>query len=182
VLPLFRIRPWTVFTFAFATVVIILMLNFEEVITAFMEQANDLGKTLSEEEVFHNATINVFRLSVYAVPPLISFVFKKWVFADSKPLDHVLVHMGIISFAFMCMGTQAGANMFGRMGNYLEVGIICTLPWMLRQVFDSTSYRLVSSIACACFMGFFFYANAINIQFDAHYKAMTLWQFLQTIF
>lgn len=182
VLPLFRVRPWKAFTFGFVTVVLILMLNFEEAITAFMEQANDLGKTLTEEEVFHDATINVFRLAVYAVPPMISFVFQKWVFADSKPQDHALVHMGIISFAFMCMGTQAGANMFGRMGNYLEMGIICSLPWMLRQVFNVRSYRLISVIACVCFMGFFFYANAINIQFDAHYKAMTLWKFLTTIF
>ena len=182
VLPFFCVKPWRAFTFVFVSVVVIVMVNFEETITAFMEQANDLGKTLTESEVFHDATINVFRLSVYAVLPLISLIFQKWVFCNSSRLDHVLVHMSIISFAFMCMGTQAGANMFGRMGNYFEMGIICTLPWMLRQVFNIQSRKLVSGIACICFMGFFIYANAINIQFDVHYKAMTLWQFLQIIF
>lgn len=182
VLPLFRVKPWSAFTFLFLSVIIVVMLNFEGAITAFMEQASDFGKAISEEEVFHDATINVFRLAVYAVPPLISFVFQKWVLHNTSSHSNVLIHMGIISFAFMCLGTQAGANMFGRMGNYFEMGIICCLPWMLKQVFNLRSYRLVTTIACVCFLGFFVYANMINTQFDVHYKAMTIVNFLRTIF
>ena len=182
VLPLFRVRPWSLLTIVFLAIIAIVMLNFEQTITAFMEQANDLGKTISEEEVFDGATINVFRLAIYAIPPLISFAFQKWVFTNASPRDNVLVHMCIISFGFMLMGTQAGANMFGRMANYFEMGVVCALPWMLKQVFDSRSYKLVSAMACTGFLGFFVYANAINAPFDWHYKAMTLWTFLQKIF
>ena len=97
-------------------------------------------------------------------------------------MDYILIHMSIISLAFMAMGTQAGANMFARMATYFELGTICILPKMLRKTFDERSYRLISTVACFCFMGFFVYANAINIQFDAEYKAITIWQFLKTLF
>lgn len=182
VLPFFRAKPWSLFTFLFVAVVAAVMMTFEETITAFMEQANDLGKTLADFEVFSDTTINVFRLAVYAVPPLISLIFGKWVLHDTNGMENTLIHMSIISLAFMTMGTQAGANMFGRMGNYFELGTICYLPTMLKKTFDTRSYRLISIIACICFMGFFVYANVINMNFGEQYQAMSLWKFISKLF
>ena len=182
VIPLFRARPWSMFTLLFITVVAAVVMTFEETITSFMERANDLGKTLAEYEVFSDTTINIFRLAVYAVPPLISVIFQKWVFHDSNRMDYTLAHMSIISLAFMTMGTQAGANMFGRMGNYFELGTICFLPAMLKKTFDDRSYRLVTTVACVCFVGFFTYANAINTDFGTQYQSMSLWKFIMKLF
>lgn len=174
VLPFFRSRPWSAFTFLFVAATVVLMINFEEAITAFMEQANDLGKTLADYEVFDDHTINLFRLAVYVVPPLISLAFRKWVLHDSSRMDHILIHMSIISLAFMSMGTQAGANMFARMGNYFELGTICILPKMLKKTFDKNSYQLVTAIACVCFLGFFVYANSIKSDFDVEYQTISI--------
>ena len=170
VLPLFRIRPWKAFTFIFIAVTAVVMLNFREVITAFMEQANELGKTLAEYEVFDSNTINILRLAVYAVTPVLSLVFQKWILKNSSKMDHILIHMSIISLACMSMGTQSGANMFGRMANYFELGTICCLPQMLKKTFDDRSYRLVSVVAAVCFFGFFVYANAIAGDFGQDYR------------
>lgn len=181
VLPFFRRKPWGLFTFIFILVTAILMMNFEVAITEFMDQANDLGKTLADYEVFDSATINIFRLGVYAVPPAISFVFQKWVLRDATKMDYVLIYMSIISLAFMIMGTQSGANMFGRMANYFELGTICCLPTMLEKTFEERSYKLIVLAATVCFLGFFFYANAININFGDHYASITILQFVKTM-
>lgn len=170
VLPFFRARPWSAFTFLFIAAMSVLMLNFEEAITAFMEQANDLGKTIADYEVFDDNTINIFRLAVYAVPPVVSLVFQKWIFRESFRMDNILIHMSIISLAFMMMGTQSGANMFARMATYFELGTICILPRMLEKTFDRRSYRLVSKLAVICFFGFFLYANAVAGSFDQEYR------------
>lgn len=180
-LPFFKAKPWRLFTFLFIAITAIVMMNFESTITAFMEQANDLGKTLAEYEIFDDTTINVFRLLVYAVPPIISLAFQKWVLHDSTSTNNVLIHMSIISLAFMSMGTQSGANMFGRMGNYFELGTICCLPTMLNKTFNKRSYRLVSTIACVCFFGFFFYANAINLDFSQEYRSISFFQFISSL-
>lgn len=171
VLPLFTRRPWTTFTYLFVLAMVVLMMNFREAISAFMDQAEELGKTLHEEEIFDDNTVNILRVAVYAVGPLISFVFARWIYSDSQTMDHVLVHMCIISFSFMVMGTQSGANMFARMAHYFELGTICCLPWMLRQTFERRSYRLVSGIAAVCFLFFFIYANGISFSFDAEYRS-----------
>lgn len=181
VLPLFRLKPWQLFTYLFLAVIAMVMLNFENAITTFMEQAEELGKSISEYEVFGDATINIFRLAVYSVTPLISLVFRKWLFQDSDVADHLLVHMSILSLAFMSLGTQAGANMFGRMGNYFELGTICCLPWMLKKIFNTRSYTLITAFACVCFFGFFIYANAINLDFGRVYQSVSLLDFLSSL-
>ena len=179
VLPFFNRRPWKVFTFMFVLATVLIMMNFERAITAFMDQAEDVGKQLSEEEIFDSHTVNLLRVAVYAVTPAISYLFQKWIFRNSSNADHIVVHMSIISFAFMVMGTQSGANMFGRMAHYFELGMICCLPWMLKQTFDDRSYRLVSRITAICFLGFFVYANAINMSFDTAYESIGLLEFLR---
>lgn len=174
ILPLFSQKPWKAFTYVFVIAVAMLMMNFEEVIREFMEQANELGKTLEDYEIFHDHTVNLFRLAVYAVPPLISFIFQRRIFSNSTSTNHVLVHMSIISLAFMVMGTQSGANMFARMAHYFEIGTICCLPWMIKKPFDKRSQRLVTIISVVCFLGFFVYANGISGSFDADYRAINL--------
>ena len=171
ILPLFTKRPWRLFTYLFVISVAIVMMNFTGAISAFMDQADSLGKTLYEEEIFDENTINILRVAVYAVAPLISLFFAKWIFCNSNSMNHVLVHMSIISFAFMIMGTRSGANMFARMAHYFEASIACCLPWMLQQTFEKKSYRLVSAVAVVCFFGFFVYANAIDMRFDDAYNA-----------
>lgn len=178
-LPFFRVRPWKTFTFVFVAVMTVILFNFEETLAAFMDQANDLGKTLTDAEVFDDATINVFRLAVYAIPPLISLLLRRWALAGNSEMDNIMIHMSIISFAFMSLGTQAGANMFGRMGNYFEIGTICCLPMMLKKSFETRSFRLISVIACICFMGFFYYANAVKLDFSVWYQMESLLDLLR---
>ena len=173
-LPFFRVRPWKTFTFVFVVVMAVILFNFEEALTTFMNQANDLGKTLSDEELFGDATINVFRLAVYAIPPLMSLLLQKWALVGNSEMDNIMIHMSIISFAFMSLGTQAGANMFGRMANYFEIGTICCLPMMLKKSFETQSFRLISVIASTCYMGYFYYANAIKLDFSQFYQMNSL--------
>ena len=158
-LPLVRLRPWRIFTYVFLAALVVLMMNFEETISSFMDQANELGKTLEDYEVFHGHGMNLFRVAVYAVVPLLSFVFQHWLNREYDVRHSILIHMSLVSLAFMVMGTQGGANMFGRMAHYFEIGIICGLPWILEKVFTPKSNRLISGIAAACFFCFFAYAN-----------------------
>lgn len=166
-LPLFAQRPWKLFTYLFVAGLVFVMLNFEEAITAFMEQAEEAGKKVYEEDVFYDHGVNILRVAVYAVAPVISFFFQRWIFRNSSAANNVLVHMSIISFAFMLLGTQAGANMFARMAQYFELGTICCLPWMLEKTFEERSHRLIATLAVTCFLVYFGYSN---LHFDAAFK------------
>ena len=65
ILPLFTGRPWKRFTYVFMITVVIMLMNFQGVVTTFLEQADEAGKTIADYEVFDNVSVNIFRLAVY---------------------------------------------------------------------------------------------------------------------
>lgn len=183
VLPLFAGKPWTFRTFLLIGLALWVMNNFETAIGAFLDYAGEQGKNIAEYEVFDNASINGLRIAVYAVGPAMSLLVRPYLFrSEEEKAYQLLVHMSIISVAVMSLGTVSGANMFGRMAQYFEFGMICSLPWMIQKAFRPKSARIVTAVAACCFFAYFFYAYQINIVFDDHYRAVTVFQFLQSLF
>ena len=176
ILPFFASKPWKSMTYLLLGGTLFVLYNFRDVISGFMDEANELGKTLADFEVFDDHTVNALRILVYLVPPLISFVFRRWLYRDSSPMENVLVHMSVISLCFMLMGSRAGANMFSRMAHYFEIGTICILPWLVQKPFVRDSYRVIVSVAVLCFGVFFIYAYGINMNFDTEYRSLKIFE------
>lgn len=182
ILPFFGVKPWTPRTFLLLFGMLYVINNFEPVLTTFLEVANENGKHVSAEEILGTAAINPIRVAVYAVPPLFTLVFRPYLFIGRDDREHnILVSMSFITVAIMSVGLVSAANMFARMGQYFEFGVICALPWMLKQPFEKSSERLVYLIATACFAGYFCYANLVQIVFDDHFGRYTVMEFLDTL-
>ena len=183
ILPLLAAKPWKLRTYLLLIGTLFIMWNFEGVIGTFLDYANENGKHLAEYEVFDNAQVNIFRVSVYAVVPILSFLLRNYLFRGEYSKEYALfTHMSILSFAFMLLGTISGANMFARMASYFETGMICALPWVLHKALDRQTARIVTAIACICFLVYFVYANEVAHVFSDHYRAITLLEFLQSLF
>ena len=171
ILPLFRLKPWSWFTYVFTAILIFVLLNFRDAMSDFLDFADEMGKSIAEYEIFDENTVNIFRVLVYAVTPAISFVFQKDLFRYSGPRECIMTHMSIISLALMIMGTVSGANMFARMAMYFEMGTLVCLPGMLKKCFHGKRYQLVSLVAILCFFAYFVYAN---LDFGYGYKMLSL--------
>lgn len=183
ILPLFLDKPWNFRTLLFLASIIFIINNFESVIGSFLEYANDSGKYVAEYEIFDNAQINIFRVMVYAVVPIMALLLYAYLFRGSYPEHYnVFINMSIISCAVMSIGTVNGANMFGRMANYFEMGTICSMPWIIHRAFTRRSARVIYLIATLCFLFYFYYAYEIALDFDAEYRAVTIWEFIQSLF
>lgn len=183
ILPLWTVRPWSPRTFLLLLAVYLVMANFNQVIEEFLEFASESGKQISSEEIIGTAAINPIRVAVYAVVPVFALLFRKWLFLDGTDREHnILVNMSILTVAIMSIGLVNAANMFARMGQYFEFGLICSLPWMLPKIFDRRSERLMTAITLACFLGYFCYANLVQIYFDDHFGRYTLGHFIKSLF
>lgn len=183
ILPLFTVKPWSFRTFLMLFGVLFVMANFNTVLEGFIELANEGGKSVSSEEIIGATAINPIRVAVYAVPSVFALVFRRYIFAGKGDREHnILVNMAFVTVAIMSIGLVNAANMFARMGQYFEFGIICGLPWMISKPFEKRSERLISLIAILCFAGFFCYANLVQIYFDDHYGRYTIAQFLERLF
>ena len=87
--------------------------------------------------------VRSFKLEIYAIVPVTSLSFRKILEPQMARKHYIMLHMSIVSFMFMLMASIDGANMFGRMARYFEIGIIYMFPWIITHLFTKNSQRAV---------------------------------------
>lgn len=176
-LPLLDCEIWSIRTYLLLIVTVLIMYTFQNTISSFIEAADQVGKNIPVEEVFDGNQMNILRVLVYAVLPLITLFFKNRL-KGLKRNQKIFIQMSIISLMFMMLGMMDGANMFGRSANYFEIGIICSLPAVIRELFTKQSVAIVVIIATCCFTGFYLYDTKA---FSMEYRHKSITQFIGEI-
>ena len=179
ILPLFISKPWTTVTYATIAAVIFVLFTFESSISSFLEYAEDVGKEISEEIVFETDSINIFRLAVFAVPPVLSYVFQKRLKRGISTEHSLMTNMSILSFLIMCLGLASAGNLFGRSAIYFEIGTIIILPWIIHKLFTRDSAKYLTYFASVCYLAFFLYDTRA---FTSEYRAIGFIEFLQSLY
>ena len=177
VLPLFMNKPWTLTTYVSIAAIAFVLFTFETTITSFLEYAEDLGKNISEDIVFDTDSINIFRLAVFGVPPVLSFLFRKRL-SNSSTEYNLAMNMSILSFLVMCLGLISAGNLFGRSAIYFEIGTIVVLPYIIKHVFERRSAKMVIGIASCCYFAFFLYDMQ---SFVSSFNKISFMEFLLTL-
>ena len=137
---------------------------------------------VAEIEVFDNNSINVLRVIVYWVPALIALFFRKRLFSDSTRTENMFVNMSLISACILMIGLVQAANLFARMAAYFEIAAAISLPWMIKKLFTKRSARFVTVCAALLYFGYFLYEFGVSKGFGRNYTAITLWQFIASLF
>lgn len=177
-LPLLGDKPWNIKTYLLLFGTMLIMQYFQDIIATFVETADQVGKDIPLEEVLDGNQMNILRVAVYGVVPFTTFVFQSRLASDMDRKHGILIQMCTVSLMFMLMGTINGANMFGRSANYFEIGLILSLPWLVRHLFTKQSAKLVLLTAAICFTGFYVY-DCKDFSFYYHHKSII--QFVREI-
>lgn len=173
-LPLLAGKPWGWKSILLLLGTIGVMLTFESTIGSILEYADSMGKHVAEYEVFDGNQMNPFRVAVFAVVPVTTFLFHKYLEPDLDREKCVMLNMSTISLMFMLLASMNGANMFGRLARYFVLGSVVTLPWIIDHVFAKRSAQLLKIAAATCFFAFFLYDNQ---GFSQDYSAIPIWNF-----
>ena len=175
-LPLLGSKPWNGTVYLMLAITMLTMNYFQDAIASFVEIADSVGKNIATEEVFDGNRMNILRVAVYAVIPLVSFVFQGRLYNKIDRKHGIMIQMCTVSLMFMLLGTMNGANMFGRSANYFEIGMIMVLPWLVRKLFTKDSTKFVLLVAMVCFVGFYIY-DCSEFSYSYYYKPLI--QFLK---
>lgn len=175
--PLMREQPWKRVTWILLGLTVFCLLNYERTLGAVIAQVESMGESISEEEVFDGNSINFLRVAVYWVPAAMALLFRRHLFYDSTPTDHLFANISIMAALVLTIGLAQGANLFARMAGYFEIGMAVTLPWMIRKIFTRESAKLVSVVAAVLFFGYFVYEFTVAKDFTGGYTSISLWQF-----
>ena len=171
-------KPWKIRTYIIVIATFIVMATFKETISSFLEYADSIGKSTSEEIVFSGEGMNIFRIAVYSIVPIASLIFRSILEPKMERKHYIMLHMSIVSFMFVLLASIDGANMFGRMARYFEIGTIYMFPWIIRNLFARKSQMSVLMIYCISFFAFFAYQYR---DFDTSYSSISFLDFIKSI-
>ena len=182
IVPLLLEKPWGKVTWGLLGATIFAMVTYDVTLGAFMEYAQSIGALVAEIEVFDDHQINILRVLVYWIPALLAFVFRRRLFTRSTRIENLFANMSIVSAFILTIGLVQGANLYARMAGYFEIATAITLPWMIQKLFTKRSVQLVTALAGILYFGYFIYEFGISKDFGNSYYAITLWQFIKSLF
>lgn len=182
IVPLLVEKPWGKVTWIFLGATLFAMATYDSTLGAFMEYAQSLGALVAEIEVFDDHQINALRVLVYWVPAILAFLFRQRLFCDSGRVEHLFVNMSIVSAFILTIGLVQGANLYARMAGYFEIATAVALPWMIKKLFTKQSAQFVTITASVLYFGYFLFEFGISKDFGNEYQAITLWEFIRSLF
>lgn len=180
-LPLLTSKPWEGKTFAIVLSTGVIMLNFNSTISAFLEYADAAGKSVASFEVFDGIQMNIFRIIIFAIVPVLILVFKNRLVPLMSKKQYLLSNMSIVSLMFMMLARVNGANMFGRLATYFVFGNICLLGWVIGELFNERSRKVLYIVSIILFLGFIAYDN-MDFATTGGYSSIGIVEFVQSLF
>lgn len=182
ILPLLFGKPWGKVTWIGLATVLFAMATYDVTLGAFMRYAQSIGALVDEGELFDGHQINSLRVVVYWAPTLLALIFRRRLFENSTRSENLFVNMSIVSSMILTLGLVQAANLFARMAAYFEVATAITLPWMVKKLFTKRSAQFVAAVAILLYFIYFLYEFGISKNFGREYSAISLWQFIQSLF
>lgn len=179
VVPFMTYRPWSGRTYLSLAVFGAAGVLLENLLGTMVDVTTMMGETFDVED-FSGEGVNLFRLLVCLVPLAISFIVQKYAFRKSSKAENLMVNLSMLNAEIMFIGLFGTANYFGRLANYFLIAQTVALPWLL-QKFEKRSVKLITFAAIACYLAYFYYANAINQPFVQGFRRISLSEYLSSL-
>lgn len=174
--PIFTYKPWTKKTYFFIALFIAVGLALQPLMGTIINITTMIGEEYTVEE-FNGDGVNIFRVLVCNVPLVLSFIYRKQLFADSSREQNLFMNLAMLNGAIMFVGLFGTANYFGRLANYFLVFQVLSLPWMVDRI-PGRDRRIIKTTMIICYIAYFYYAHAINLPFDENFRRYTIKEYL----
>lgn len=178
---LMKQTPWKKGTWLLIVLVLSVSYSFNFLQRVLIDATSLIGEGF-DANTFVGEGINIFRVLVYFVPVIISFLWKNNLFETSTKADNLFMNCTIVCALIMFIGLFGNANMFARMAMYFEPFIYIALPWMLYKLKGKMAGLVLTAGCYTAFPMYFYYQMVITSQFDQVFKSISLGQFLNSLF
>lgn len=153
-----------------AVIIIALTVFFGMTFTTVLSGVLNLTSLIGDEydiASFEGSGINIYRVIVYWVTPVLSYVFRNEIRERNDKFLNICVNLSFVSACFVSLAMFGGAIALGRLANYMDLFTCISLPLILSLGFSKTSLKpIVNIFAVAGFCVFYLtYYNKIYTNF-----------------
>ena len=99
---------------------------------------------------------NPIRVLVYSVPSLLAFLGYRYIHRSNNPVMNLCINASMITTALYLVSMVTSGIYIGRLPIYTTLHGYIALPWMIDQIFEHRTARLIKVIAVVCYLVFFY--------------------------
>ena len=145
----------------------LLAINYSDVtigiIADFMadtQYSGEVGQFLETEGT------NILRVLVFCIPPALALLLRKWIDrADSKLLN-LATNMSIVSMGAYLVSSATSGIFVGRIPIYFSLYNYILLPWLVENVFEEKSQKIIYIAIIVCYTIFYYYQMMVAWDFS----------------
>ena len=128
-----------------------LLLNLLVTIMENTQYVNDV------HSLMNTGGTNVFRVLVFCVPPLLTWLFREPIALIDNPRVNLMVNMSVVSMCLYIVSMFTSGIYVGRLPIYFSLHNYLLLPWIIDRFFVKSSGKLIYMLLITCYMIFYYY-------------------------
>ena len=182
IVPFMTFRPWSRETYILLVLIVAGGFLFQPLLGTIIDITTAIGEEYTES-TFIGQGVGYLRIAVCWTPVMLSFVYRKTLFANSSKAENLFVNLSMVYAGILFVGLFGTALYFGRLSNYFSMMPVIALPWMLTKIKESNPKdgRLLTFFAVFFYFIYFYFSNTIETQFATSYEALTPTAFLEIL-
>lgn len=146
----------TLMTIVFA----VLCIPFIDRFTPLLEQMlsdTQYGDVMSNEIWTTDDGTNLFRVMVYSVPAIITILGYPYVVGSKDPVMNLCMNASVVTASVYLISSVTSGVYVGRLPIYTTLHGYIVLPWVVDQVFEKQTAKLMKVLMICCYLAFFYY-------------------------
>lgn len=173
---------WDKKTLFMIVIALLVSLFYETFLSAVLNLTSSIGDEF-ELEYFTTGGVNVLRIAVYLVTPILSYVYRKPIQKKADDMSLVAINLSIVSAIFMALASMGGAFIFGRMACFFDVFQCLALPVIFKYGIKTRNERIlvgIISIICFCYYYYSAYEKYLIWNTDCFYDHISFLEMLKS--
>ena len=151
-------ETWNKKTIVF-TILVIAALVFLDQFTNLLEESlsnTQYKNVMNDIEEFGNKGTNFFRVLVYSVPALLSFIYRKSINADAPIFIKLSANMCVISSGLYIVSMFTSGVFMGRLPIYCSLFGYLFLPWISSKEFDGKTRQIIYFLMITLYLVYYY--------------------------
>lgn len=146
----------TVWMLLVTMVVVAFIDSFTPIMNDLLQNTN-YDTALSEQVLSQDDGVNVLRVIVYSIPALLSLFGLRYVRAADDPVINISVNCSIVTMALYLVAMVTSGIYIGRLPIYTTLQGYIAVPWLIDNIFEKKSAKLVTYVMVLMFCAFYYY-------------------------
>ena len=150
-------RAWNGRTILYIIALIISILFVDKVTNFLVKAMEDTAYEGDIEILLNDDGTNILRVFFYAVPTVMSWLFRAYIDRADDPFINMCVNLSIISTGIYILSYFTSGILVGAVPIYFSLTNYILIPWLIKEVFDPASAFAVEAGFVGVYCIFFYY-------------------------